>query len=188
MDIRVTPSDLPSPAEAGFAKAGPSVTGMLSWPKGEARCALGRGGVSAAKREGDGATPVGVMALRYLFYRADREAQPFTRLPIRAIEPEDGWCDDPESSEYNRHVRQPFAARHETLWRDDRLYDLLIVLGWNDAPPVPARGSAIFLHLAGENYAPTEGCIALARRDLLRLLADCGPGDRLTVEPARPPK
>jgi len=89
MDIRVTPSDLPSPAEAGFAKAGPSVTGMLFWPKGEARCALGRGGVSAAKREGDGATPVGVMALRYLFYRADREAQPFTRLPIRAIEPQE---------------------------------------------------------------------------------------------------
>jgi len=186
MDIRVIPSDLPSPAEAGLAKAGSPVTGTLSWPKGRVRCALGRGGVNAAKREGDGATPAGAMPLRYLFYRPDREAQPVTRLPTRALAPEDGWCDDPASPEYNRHIRRPFAARHEVLWRDDGLYDLMVVLGWNDAPPVPRRGSAIFLHVAGENYSPTEGCVALARLDLLRLLADCAQGDRLIVEPSSP--
>ncbi|MCC7015962.1 MAG: L,D-transpeptidase family protein [Rhodospirillales bacterium] len=168
MDIVVNPSEAPNP-------------GILAWPKGEARCALGRSGVSADKREGDGATPAGALPLRYLLYRSDRETQPLTRLSVRALQPEDGWCDDPSLPEYNRFVRRPFAGRHETLWREDGLYDFAVVLGWNDAPPVPSRGSAIFLHVAGENYAPTEGCVALARRDLLRLLADCGPGDRLIV-------
>jgi L,D-peptidoglycan transpeptidase YkuD (ErfK/YbiS/YcfS/YnhG family) len=159
--------------------------GTAAWPKGGARCALGRSGVTQDKREGDGATPAGVMALRLVFYRPDRLAQPLTRLPVRALQPEDGWCDDPASPEYNRHVRRPFPARHESLWRDDALYDLIVALGWNDAPPVPGSGSAIFLHLAGEGYPPTEGCVALARPDLLRLLADCGPGDRLTVRLSR---
>ena len=173
MDIAVIPDDAPS-------------AGTVAWPKGEARCALGRRGVTTNKREGDGATPVGTMALRYVLYRPDRVTPPATRLSLRALQPEDGWCDDPESPEYNRPVRRPFPARHESLWRDDELYDLIVVLGWNDAPPVVARGSAIFLHVAGEGYAPTEGCVALARPDLLRLLADCGPDDRLIVNPSRP--
>ena len=160
--------------------------GTLAWPKGEARCALGRGGVSATKREGDGATPAGVLPLRYVYYRSDRLIQPATRLAVRAIEPEDGWCDDPASPEYNRPVRRPFPGRHEILWRADALYDLVVVLGWNDAPPVANRGSAIFLHVAAQDYAPTEGCVALARQDLLRLLADCGQGDRLIVNLPRP--
>jgi L,D-peptidoglycan transpeptidase YkuD (ErfK/YbiS/YcfS/YnhG family) len=137
--------------------------------------------VTAEKREGDGATPAGVLPLRYVFYRSDRHTQPATRMAVRAIAPEDGWCDDPASPEYNRFVRQPFAHRHEALWRADELYDLVVVLGWNDAPPVAGRGSAIFLHVASADYAPTEGCVALARPDVLRLMADCGPGDRLIV-------
>lgn len=161
-------------------------TGTAAWPNGEARCALGRCGITTNKREGDGATPAGALALRDVFFRPDRESPPATRLPLRAIRPEDGWCDDPASSEYNRLVRRPFPARHESLWRDDARYDLVVVLGWNDSPPVPGRGSAIFLHVAGEGYAPTEGCVAFARADLLRLLADCGPGDRLIVSPSRP--
>ena len=173
MDIVVNPSEIPN-------------LGVLAWPNGEARCALGRNGVSAEKREGDGATPAGVLPLRYVFYRPDREAQPATRMAVRVISPGDGWCDDPARPEYNRLVRRPFPGRHETLWRADGLYDLAVVLGWNDAPPVPGRGSAIFLHVAGADYAPTEGCVALARRDLLRLLADCGPGDRLIVNLSRP--
>ncbi|MEK7246059.1 MAG: L,D-transpeptidase family protein [Pseudomonadota bacterium] len=156
-------------------------SGTLAWPKGEARCALGRSGVTAEKHEGDGATPAGVLPLRYVFYRLDREAQPATRMAVRAIAPEDGWCDDPARPEYNRLIRSPFPGRHETLWREDGLYDLIVVLGWNDAPAVPGQGSAIFLHVASADYAPTEGCVALARRDLRRLLADCGPGDRLIV-------
>jgi L,D-peptidoglycan transpeptidase YkuD (ErfK/YbiS/YcfS/YnhG family) len=146
-------------------------------------CALGKGGVSPDKREGDGATPLGSFELRQAFYRPDREAQPKTNLNLHALTPEDGWCDDPASGDYNKQVRLPYAQRHERLWREDRLYDLIVVVGYNDAPVVPGRGSAIFLHLAREDYAPTEGCIAFKREDLLTILAKLGPGSRVVIEP-----
>ena len=135
------------------------------------RCALGRGGIRADKREGDGATPVGRFALRRLLYRADRLAAPPTALPVAPIGPHDGWCDDPAHPAYNRPVTLPFAASHERLWRDDAVYDVIVVLGHNDAPPAPGLGSAIFLHVARPDLAPTEGCVALALPDLLDLLA-----------------
>lgn len=135
------------------------------------RAALGRGGVRADKQEGDGATPAGLLPLRRIFYRADRIAKPRTHLPVEPIARTDGWCDDPGHRAYNTRVTLPFAARHETLWRDDPLYDLCAVLGWNDAPVVRGRGSAIFLHAARPDYAPTEGCVALALCDLLEVLA-----------------
>jgi L,D-peptidoglycan transpeptidase YkuD (ErfK/YbiS/YcfS/YnhG family) len=144
-------------------------------------CALGRGGVRADKREGDGATPLGAFALRRLWYRADRLEAPATRLPMRTIGREDGWCDDPAAAEYNRPVSLPHAARHERLWRDDALYDLIVELGYNDGPIVPGAGSAIFLHVARPDYGPTEGCVAVARADLLRLLQAVGPETRLRV-------
>lgn len=135
------------------------------------RCAIGKGGVSPNKREGDGATPVAIMALRRLWWRKDRIAQVRCALPMMAITPDLGWCDDPAHAEYNRPVRLPFAASHERMYRGDGLYDLVVELGWNDAPPKPGHGSAIFMHIARENYEPTEGCIALARADLTALLA-----------------
>lgn len=137
------------------------------------RCALGRAGVIPAerKREGDGGTPTGLLPLRRLFWRADRGPIPRTALPRAPIAPDDGWCDAPTHPEYNRLVRLPFDASHEQLWRDDALYDLVAELGWNDAPVVPYRGSAIFLHLARPDYGPTEGCVALSRPDLLSVLA-----------------
>lgn len=143
-------------------------------------CALGRAGVRADKREGDGATPAGTFALRRLWYRADRLDAPAIRgLAVRPIGRDDGWCDDPQSAEYNRPVSLPHPARHERLWRDDALYDLMVELGYNDGPIVPGAGSAIFLHVARSDYGPTEGCIALARGDLLRLLAEVGPETHL---------
>ncbi len=145
------------------------------------RCAVGRGGVTRAKREGDGATPVGRWPLRRVLYRPDRLAAPATRLPCAAISPRDGWCDDPAHSAYNRPVKLPFAASHEALWRDDALYDVVVVPGHNDDPPVPGAGSAIFLHLARPDYAPTAGCLALARDHLLHALERIGPGDELHV-------
>ena len=137
------------------------------------RCALGRGGVidAARKREGDGGTPTGLLPLRRLHYRADRLAIPRSPLPRNAIAPDDLWCDDPGHESYNRLVRRPFTASHEEMWRSDELYDIVGELGWNDAPVVPGRGSAIFLHLARPDYGPTAGCVALSRADLLEVLA-----------------
>ena len=135
------------------------------------RCALGKGGVSRDKREGDGATPLGRFPLRRAFYRPDRETPPPSPFDLRALTMQDGWCDDPASDDYNRLVRLPHPHRHERLWRADHVYDLLIVVGYNDAPVISGRGSAIFIHLARENYEPTEGCIAFARQDLLTILS-----------------
>lgn len=145
-------------------------------------CALGRGGLRLDKKEGDGATPVGCFPLRRVFYRADKIAAPKTALPLLVIHRADGWCDDPNDAFYNRQVRLPHAGRCEALWREDGLYDVVVVLGYNDDPAVPGRGSAIFLHVAKPDLAPTEGCIALQYPDLLEALKAMRPGDRLCVE------
>lgn len=147
------------------------------------RCALGRAGVvaAAAKREGDGATPLAVLPLRTVLHRPDRVALGACALPARAITRDDGWSDDPDDPLYNTLVPLPHPHRHERLWREDGLYDLMVTLGWNDDPPVPGRGSAIFLHCAAEGSAPTEGCVALPRDELLALLPRLSPGDVLEV-------
>lgn len=149
----------------------------------ELRCALGRSGVieAAAKREGDGATPAGRWPFRRVLYRPDRLRAPETRLAVTPLDPRNGWCDAPGDLAYNQPVTLPYAASAEQLWRDDPLYDLIVVLGHNDAPVVAGRGSAIFLHVARPDYAPTEGCVALAQPDLLAVLADAGPGDALCI-------
>jgi len=148
------------------------------------RAALGKGGVTAAedKREGDGKSPVGKWPIRYVFYRPDRVEAPQTALPVVALTPDDGWCDDPASPAYNTHVKLPFDASHEKLWRDDHVYDLIVVLGHNDDPVVPGMGSAIFMHLAREDYSGTEGCVALAQGDLVELLREAGPGSTVEIK------
>jgi L,D-peptidoglycan transpeptidase YkuD (ErfK/YbiS/YcfS/YnhG family) len=148
-----------------------TATGVLTLGPEIFRAALGRGGVRADKREGDGATPLGPLPLRQVLYRPDRGAAPACAVPVEAIAPHDGWCDDPTHSEYNRRIRLPIAASAEALWRQDRIYDIIGVLGWNDAPVQAGLGSAIFLHLARDDFAPTEGCVALAADDLRHVLA-----------------
>lgn len=152
-----------------------SADGVLTGPGVQARCALGKGGLLPArdKREGDGASPIGDWPMRRVFYRADRLAPPETGLPVQALRPEDGWCDDPAHPQYNRLVTRPFEASHEKLWRDDHVYDLIVELGHNDDPPIAGLGSAIFMHLAKPDYAPTEGCVALAEPDLRAVLRLC---------------
>lgn len=145
--------------------------GLLRFRGETLRCAIGKGGISADKREGDGATPIGLLALRRVLWRADRGPRPATPLPCEPIAPEDGWCDDPTHRDYNLAIRLPHPARHERLWRDDSVYDVIAVLGWNDAPVQRGRGSAIFLHVARVDFAPTEGCVALPERELRRVLA-----------------
>jgi L,D-peptidoglycan transpeptidase YkuD (ErfK/YbiS/YcfS/YnhG family) len=144
-------------------------------------CALGRSGQRALKREGDGATPIGQWALRQVFYRSDRIARPRTGLPVKAIRQRDGWCDAPADRNYNRAVRLPYPASSETLFRADGVYDLIVVLSHNERPRMRGGGSAIFIHIARTNYAPTEGCIALRRRDLQQVLATCRRGSRIDI-------
>ncbi|WP_448192176.1 L,D-transpeptidase family protein [Azospirillum sp. sgz301742] len=155
--------------------------GRLTWPGGVFRCALGRGGVKADKREGDGGTPVGVFPLRRVLWRADRLERPETALPTAPIARDDGWCDDPADPAYNRPVTVPHPTSHESLWREDGVYDVIVVLGHNDDPVVPGQGSAVFLHVARPDWEPTAGCVALPLPDLLRLLEDCGPDTVLRV-------
>ncbi len=153
--------------------------GDRSW-----RCAVGRGGIRLQKAEGDGVSPVGCWPIRQVYYRADRMEKPVTALPRQAIDRLDGWCDEPSDPQYNRKVRLPYAASHEELWREDELYDIVVVLGHNDDPVVPGAGSAIFLHLARPNYSPTAGCAALSREDLLEFLARADPSVRLCFSDA----
>ena len=159
--------------------------GWLEWDGGTVRCAIGKGGArpAADKREGDGATPLGVWPMRRLLYRPDRGGVPVTTLPAQPIAEHDGWCDAPTDANYNRPVTLPYPASAEHLWRDDGVYDLIVVLGHNDDPPIPGLGSAIFLHLARPDYAPTEGCVALARPDLEAVLSAAKAGDVLKITP-----
>ena len=135
------------------------------------RASLGRAGIREHKEEGDGATPAALLKLRRVLYRADRVPAPRTAVPREPIAPEDGWCDESGHADYNRMIRLPHSARHEELWRTDALYDIVGVLGWNDSPVERGRGSAIFLHVARNDYGPTDGCVALALPDLQAVLA-----------------
>jgi L,D-peptidoglycan transpeptidase YkuD (ErfK/YbiS/YcfS/YnhG family) len=144
--------------------------GRLLFGGRQMRAALGRGGVRLHKEEGDGATPAALLPLRRVLYRADRVPIPRVVMPREPIAAEDGWCDEPTHADYNRQVRLPHDGHCEELWRSDRLYDIVGVLGWNDSPVERGRGSAIFLHVARPDYAPTEGCVAVALADLQTLL------------------
>jgi L,D-peptidoglycan transpeptidase YkuD (ErfK/YbiS/YcfS/YnhG family) len=161
---------------------GRGTEGRLLLAIGARQAALGRSGIKALKREGDGGTPHGRFAIRRVLYRTDRGLTPRTKLPMRAIRHDDAWCDDPSDRNYNRLVKLSAGERsRERLIRDDHLYDLVLVLGYNDRPRVKGKGSAIFVHLARPGYTPTEGCIALSRRDLLALLAQARPGSEIVV-------
>jgi len=147
------------------------------------QCALGVGGVIGAdlKREGDGASPIGIWQTRRLFFRPDRMAPPATRLPMVPLRAHDGWCDAPDDPLYNRPVALPYPASAEKLWRADHVYNLIVELGYNDDPVIQGKGSAIFLHLAREAYQPTEGCIALNETDLRTVLRFLTPDSRIEI-------
>lgn len=144
-------------------------------------CALGRGGCRVLKREGDGATPIGKFQVCEVLYRSDRVRRPRTGLPVRPLQRRDGWCDDPGDRNYNRLVRHPYPASAEAMWRQDDLYNVVLVLGYNRRPRVRGRGSAIFMHLARPGYASTAGCIALSARDMRIVLARLAPGAMVHV-------
>jgi L,D-peptidoglycan transpeptidase YkuD (ErfK/YbiS/YcfS/YnhG family) len=147
-------------------------------------CSLGRNNVKQIKREGDGATPRGVFQLRRVLYRADRLPVPATDLPVSVIQRSDGWCDAPDDVHYNQLVQHPYQASAEKLWRDDSRYDIIVIVGYNDDPVVAGRGSAIFLHVAAEDFRPTEGCVAFERNDLLTLLNHCSTETKIDIREA----
>lgn len=156
-------------------------TGLLTYGDATYQCVLGRSGTAEEKREGDGATPLGCFSLREVLYRPDKVAPPLTCLPITPIQQLDGWCDDPHDKQYNTKITLPSHAHHENLWRDDDLYDLVVVIGYNDEPVQPGKGSAIFLHVAHPTFSPTEGCIAMTRTDLTDLLCLISSHSRICI-------
>ena len=146
-------------------------------------CSIGKSGLIAApdKKEGDGASPIGAWPIRGVLLRPDRVALPERlQLPWRWIRPDDGWSDGVGDPAYNRPVRHPHGFSAERLWRDDGLYDVIVALGYNDAPPVPGAGSAIFLHCR-RGEAATEGCVAIAKEALVGLLPSLAPGDAVEI-------
>lgn len=140
-------------------------------------CAIGKGGFVAPqdKREGDHKTPTGRYGLRAGYYRKDKELLPVCALDLAPIEPHMGWCDDSSHSSYNQPVNLPFAASHEKLWHDfDDCYDIIVPIGYNDDPVRAGRGSAIFFHIAHDDYRGTEGCVAISKADMFEILPQLG--------------
>jgi L,D-peptidoglycan transpeptidase YkuD (ErfK/YbiS/YcfS/YnhG family) len=144
--------------------------------------ALGRGGIRALKREGDGGTPVGTFHPVRLWWRADRLQKPRTQLPARRIGPDDAWCEDPADRRYNRAFRRSANEPGDRLRRDDGLYDLIIEIDHNRRPRVAGLGSAVFIHVARDAFGPTAGCVALRRDDLQRLLSRIGRKTRIVIQ------
>jgi L,D-peptidoglycan transpeptidase YkuD (ErfK/YbiS/YcfS/YnhG family) len=169
---RITVRRKPGNPSRGWLTAG-----QLSLP-----VALGRSGVKANKREGDGATPRGSFRLKQLWWRAERHARPATLLPTQRIRPDDGWCENPADRHYNQPIKVPRGSNADRLARADALYDFIIEIDHNTRPRIAGRGSAVFIHVARERFAPTAGCVALDINSLRRLLARVGPRTRIMVE------
>jgi L,D-peptidoglycan transpeptidase YkuD (ErfK/YbiS/YcfS/YnhG family) len=161
--------------------AGDSRRGWLTGGGQTIPVALGRGGIKANKREGDGGTPKGCFRPRRLWWRADRHPRPRTFLPIRAIGPEDAWCEDAADRYYNQPVRLARTRSGDRLRRDDHLYDFIVEIDHNYSPRIKGRGSAVFLHLARENFGPTAGCVSMTKSSMLRLLQRLGPNTRIVI-------
>ena len=169
---RITVRRKPGDSTRGWLTAGP-----LSLP-----VALGRGGIKANKREGDGATPRGRFRLKGLWWRAGRHPRPSTLLPVTRIKPDDGWCENPIDRHYNRPIKVPAGSKADRLARQDDLYDFIVEIDHNTRPRIAGRGSAVFMHVARPQFKPTAGCVALDMNALRRLLARVGPRTRIVVE------
>jgi L,D-peptidoglycan transpeptidase YkuD (ErfK/YbiS/YcfS/YnhG family) len=163
------------------AAAGHPCRGWLTAPGLTIPVALGRGGIKANKWEGDGGTPMGVFHPLRLWWRADRHPRPRTFLPVRAIRPDDAWCEDPSSRHYNQPLRLDREQAGDRLTRDDHLYDYIVEIDHNAAPRIAGRGSAVFLHLARKDFSPTAGCVSMTPSAMLRLLARLGPQTGIVI-------
>jgi L,D-peptidoglycan transpeptidase YkuD (ErfK/YbiS/YcfS/YnhG family) len=163
------------------AKPGARTRGILTAGALALPVALGRGGIRANKREGDGGTPRGTFRLRRLWWRADRATRPVTQLPVRRIRGDDAWCEDPRDRHYNQPIRRDAGAAGDRLKRADQLYDLIVEIDHNTRPRIAGRGSAVFIHIARPGFAPTAGCVALTAPALRRLLSHASSHTRIVV-------
>jgi L,D-peptidoglycan transpeptidase YkuD (ErfK/YbiS/YcfS/YnhG family) len=146
-------------------------SGYLKYKDLKFQCAFGKSGIGKKVREGDSITPRGVFKLVKVFYRADKIKN--LRIPIKKIKIKKnmGWCDDPKSTFYNQLIKLPSNFGYEKLYRSDRLYDLIVVLNYNLNPIIKNKGSAIFIHVSKKSFKKTEGCIAVNKKDLIKLLS-----------------
>src|ERR1700745_95106 len=163
------------------ARAGNSRQGWLSAGGWTIPVALGRGGLLANKREGDGGTPKGTFRPRQLWWRADRHPRPLTHLPVRAIRPQDAWCEDPGNRHYNQPIRLQRDQAGDRLTREDHLYDFIVEIDHNTSPRVAGRGSAVFLHLARENFGPPAGCVSMTKQAMRHLLRRLGRNTKIMI-------
>lgn len=179
---RKTTRDQPLREVTIHAAAGNHCRGWLIAGPQTIPVALGRGGIIANKREGDGGTPKGTFRPRRLWWRADRHPRPSTFLPLRAIRPDDAWCEDPASRHYNRPLKVARDDDGDRLTRDDHLYDFIVEINHNTRPTIAGRGSAVFLHLARPSFSPTAGCISMTKSAMLHLLRQIGRDTRIVID------
>jgi L,D-peptidoglycan transpeptidase YkuD (ErfK/YbiS/YcfS/YnhG family) len=146
-------------------------SGYLKYKNLKFRCALGKAGIKKKEKEGDNVTPKGIFKITRLYYRPGRIQNITTTLKKIKIEKNMGWCDDPDSNFYNKQISLPNKFGHEKLYRNDNLYDLILIINYNTSPIIKNKGSAIFIHIAKKNYKKTKGCIALKKKDLIELIS-----------------
>ena len=144
------------------------------------KCAIGKKGIGNKKKEGDLITPIGLFNIKYILYRKDR-VKVLTKLKKKVIKKNMGWCDDPKSNHYNKLVKLPFAHKHEKLYKKKSIYDIILVLNYNMNPIKKNKGSAIFIHVAEINFKKTEGCVAIKKLNLIKLLRKINPNTRVKI-------
>jgi L,D-peptidoglycan transpeptidase YkuD (ErfK/YbiS/YcfS/YnhG family) len=146
-------------------------SGLIKYKNFKFRCALGKAGIGEKKREGDNITPIGTFKIVKIYYRSDRIKKISSKFGAIEIKKNMGWCDDPNSQNYNQLVNLPSRYGHEKLFKKNNIYDIIVVLNYNMKPVIKNKGSAVFIHVAKKNYQPTQGCVSLKKNDLLKLLS-----------------
>ena len=152
----------------------------LTYNKLKLKCAVGKKGIGNKRKEGDLITPKGQFKIKYILYRKDR-LNISTKLKKKVIKKNMGWCDDPKSSHYNKLVRLPFAYKHEKLFKKENIYDIILVLNYNMSPIKKNKGSAIFIHVAKNNFKKTEGCVAIKKLSLVKLIGKINPNTKVKI-------
>ena len=156
----------------------------LTYNKLKVKCTIGKKGIGYKIKEGDLITPKGEFKIKYILYRKDR-VKISTKLKKKAIKKNMGWCDDPKSEQYNKLVKLPYVYKHEKLFKKENIYDIIIVLNYNMNPIKKNKGSAIFIHVAKNNFEKTEGCVAVRKQQLLKIIKEVKPNTKVKISPQK---